>query len=99
MNGGGDTEVRNPTWREKRGIGGAGGRREMAGAGDPHRRRKEQAAAGSAEGGERGWRRMERGGRWQARSAMAEPCAKELWTPAIGTQLVVEIKNICICKK
>jgi hypothetical protein len=25
------------------------------------------------------------GGRWQTRSATAEPCAKELWTPTIGT--------------
>jgi hypothetical protein len=73
MNGGGDTEVRNPTWREKQRIGGAGGRREMVGTGDLCRRRKEQAAPGSAEGGERGWRRMERGGRWQARRATAEP--------------------------
>lgn len=75
MNGGGGTEVRNPTWREKWGIGGAGGRREMAGVGDPRRRRKEQVAVGSAEGGECGWRQMERRGRWQARSATTEPCA------------------------
>jgi hypothetical protein len=38
----------------------AGQRREMAGAWDPRRQRKEHAAAGSAEGGERGWWRMER---------------------------------------
>jgi hypothetical protein len=57
----------------------------MAGARDPRRRRKEQAVAGSAEGGERGWWRMERRGSWQARSATTEPCAKELWTPTIDT--------------